>query len=76
MRDDHAAIYYRFIFPVLGMRIGGIGVGFAGGAGVIALCALGATPGDLPMLVIVLLWLSSLQLLQCKKRVGLTIWLV
>ena len=40
-------------FLFLGMRIGGIGVGFAGGAGVIALCALGATPGDLPMLVIV-----------------------
>ena len=40
-------------FLFLGMRSGGIGVGFAGGAGVIALCALGATPGDLPMLVIV-----------------------
>lgn len=40
-----------FIF--LGARVGGIGVGFAGGAGVLALGLLGATPGSLPMLVIV-----------------------
>ncbi|MDO4906160.1 MAG: anaerobic C4-dicarboxylate transporter [Lautropia sp.] len=40
-----------FIF--LGARVGGIGVGFAGGAGVLALGFLGATPGSLPMLVIV-----------------------
>ena len=52
-------------FLFLGMRIGGIGVGFAGGAGVNRLVRpLVRTPGDLPMLVIVLLWLSSLQLLQ------------
>ncbi|VTN09017.1 anaerobic C4-dicarboxylate transporter [Raoultella terrigena] len=31
-------------FLYLGMRVGGIGVGFAGGAGVMVLCALGATP--------------------------------
>ena len=41
------------LFLYIGMRVGGIGVGFAGGAGVIVLSALGATPGDMPMLVIV-----------------------
>ncbi len=33
------------LFLYIGMRVGGIGVGFAGGAGVIVLSALGATPG-------------------------------
>ena len=32
------------LFLYIGMRVGGIGVGFAGGAGVIVLSALGATP--------------------------------
>ena len=41
------------LFIVLGARLGGIGVAFAGGAGVLALGLLGATPGDLPMQVIV-----------------------
>lgn len=40
-------------FILLGARLKGIGVAFAGGAGVIALSLLGAKPGDLPMLVIV-----------------------
>lgn len=41
------------VFIALGARLGGIGVAFAGGAGVFALALLGATPGDLPMQVIV-----------------------
>ena len=41
------------LFIVLGARLGGIGVAFAGGAGVLVLGLLGATPGDLPMQVIV-----------------------
>ncbi|PHP51740.1 anaerobic C4-dicarboxylate transporter family protein [Actinomyces ruminis] len=40
-------------FIILGARIGGIGIAFAGGAGVLVLSLLGATPGDLPMQVIV-----------------------
>ena len=40
-------------FILIGARIGGIGVGFAGGAGVVALALMGATPGELPMQVIV-----------------------
>ena len=41
------------LFIILGARLGGIGVAFAGGAGVVALGLLGAAPGDLPMQVIV-----------------------
>lgn len=41
------------LFIILGARIGGIGIAFAGGAGVVALGLLGAAPGDLPMQVIV-----------------------
>lgn len=44
-------VLLAFIF--IGARVSGIGVGFAGGAGVLALGLLGATPGSLPMLVIV-----------------------
>lgn len=40
-------------FILLGARLGGIGIGFAGGAGVLALGLTGAKPGDLPMMVIV-----------------------
>ena len=40
-------------FIIIGAKIGGIGVAFAGGAGVLTLALLGATPGDLPMQVIV-----------------------
>lgn len=41
------------LFIAIGARVGGIGVGFAGGAGVLVMGLLGATPGALPMLVIV-----------------------
>ncbi|MCI7306382.1 MAG: hypothetical protein MR522_09015 [Trueperella sp.] len=41
------------ILILLGARLGGIGVAFAGGASVLALAFMGATPGDLPMQVIV-----------------------
>lgn len=40
-------------FILLGARLGGIGIGFAGGAGVLVLALTGAKPGDLPMMVIV-----------------------
>ena len=41
------------VFIALGAWIGGIGIAFAGGAGVVVLGLLGAPPGDLPMQVIV-----------------------
>lgn len=41
------------VFIALGAWIGGIGIAFAGGAGVVVLGLLGAHPGDLPMQVIV-----------------------
>ena len=41
------------LFVFIGARVGGIGVGLAGGAGTLVLGLLGATPGSLPMQVIV-----------------------
>jgi anaerobic C4-dicarboxylate transporter DcuA len=40
------------LFIFIGARLGGIGIGFAGGAGVIVLALLGVTPGDMPLDVI------------------------
>src|SRR5687768_15781690 len=40
------------LFIFIGARIGGIGIGFAGGAGVIFLALLGVTPGAMPLDVI------------------------
>jgi anaerobic C4-dicarboxylate transporter DcuA len=40
------------IFIFIGARIGGIGIGFAGGAGVIFLAILGVSPGAMPLDVI------------------------
>ncbi|MFG2006252.1 anaerobic C4-dicarboxylate transporter [Spirillospora sp. NPDC048911] len=36
----------------LGVRLGGVAIGFAGGLGVLALAALGVSPGDMPLDVI------------------------
>ncbi|MFP1482682.1 anaerobic C4-dicarboxylate transporter family protein [Escherichia coli] len=36
----------------LGARLGGIGIGFAGGLGVLVLAAIGVKPGNLPFDVI------------------------
>lgn len=40
------------VFIFIGARIGGIGIGFAGGAGVIFLALLGVSPGAMPLDVI------------------------
>src|SRR5690606_34671667 len=40
------------LFIFIGARLGGIGTGFAGGAGVIGLAMLGVTAGDMPLDVI------------------------
>lgn len=42
----HLAVVLLFIF--LGTRLGGIGIGFMGGMGVLALALLGLTPGAIP----------------------------
>lgn len=46
----HLLVVLGAIF--LGARLGGIAIGFAGGLGVLALAALGVTPGDMPLDVI------------------------
>ncbi|MFS2225968.1 anaerobic C4-dicarboxylate transporter family protein [Pantoea sp. B65] len=58
-------------FLYLGMRVGGIGVGFAGGAGVIVLCTIGATPGDLPMLVIVFIMVVIVAIAAMQEAGGI-----
>lgn len=58
-----------FIF--LGMRVGGIGVGFAGGAGVIVLSFLGAVPGELPMLVIVFIMVVIIAISAMQEAGGI-----
>lgn len=40
------------LFIYLGARLGGIGIGFMGGMGVVALALLGLTPGEIPFDVI------------------------
>lgn len=47
----HLAIFLAAI--IIGMRVGGMAIGFAGGAGVLVMGLFGAKPGDLPMDVIV-----------------------
>lgn len=59
------------LFLFLGMRVGGIGVGFAGGAGVMVLCAMGATPGDLPMMVIVFIMVVIIAIAAMQEAGGI-----
>lgn len=70
---NHAntTVYDRAFFLFLGMRIGGIGVGFAGGAGVLMLCALGATPGDLPMLVMIFIMVVIVAISAMQQAGGI-----
>lgn len=46
----HLAVVLLFIF--LGTRLGGLGIGFMGGMGVVVLALLGLKPGDIPFDVI------------------------
>ncbi|TDQ59450.1 anaerobic C4-dicarboxylate transporter DcuA [Mesocricetibacter intestinalis] len=45
-------LFVVLVFIFMGTRLGGIGIGFAGGFGVIALALLGLSPGDIPFDVI------------------------
>lgn len=58
-------------FLFLGMRMGGIGVGFAGGAGVMILSLLGASPGELPMLVIVFIMVVIIAIAAMQEAGGI-----
>lgn len=49
----HLLVVLFFIF--LGTRLGGIGIGFAGALGVVALSLLGLTPGEIPFDVIAII---------------------
>ena len=57
------------LFLYIGMRFG-IGVGFAGGAGVLC-SALGATPGDMPMLVIVFIMVVIVAIAAMQEAGGI-----
>ena len=46
----HLLVVLFFIY--LGTRLGGIGIGFAGGLGVVALALMGLKPGPIPFDVI------------------------
>lgn len=59
------------LFLYIGMRVGGIGVGFAGGAGVLVLSALGATPGEMPMLVIVFIMVVIIAIAAMQEAGGI-----
>lgn len=62
---------FVLVFLFIGMRIGGIGVGFAGGAGVMVLSTLGATPGELPMLVIVFIMVVIVAIAAMQEAGGI-----
>ena len=59
------------LFLYIGMRVGGIGVGFAGGAGVLVLSALGAAPGEMPMLVIVFIMVVIIAIAAMQEAGGI-----
>ncbi|EFE08053.1 anaerobic C4-dicarboxylate transporter family protein [Citrobacter youngae] len=59
------------IFLYIGMRVGGIGVGFAGGAGVLVLGILGAKPGNMPMLVIVFIMVVIIAISAMQEAGGI-----
>lgn len=59
-------------FIWLGARMGSIGIGFAGGFGVLVLAfGFGLEPGAIPVDVILIIMGSSLLSLQCRKQGGL-----
>lgn len=59
----------------LGARLGGIGIGFAGGLGVLVLAAIGVKPGTIPFDVISpSSWRLSPRSLLCRSRAVWIIW--
>lgn len=58
----------------LGARLGGIGIGFAGGLGVLVLAAIGVKPGNIPFDVISIIMAVIAAISAMQIAGGLTIW--
>nr|VUD23452.1 anaerobic C4-dicarboxylate transporter [Salmonella sp. NCTC 7297] len=57
----------------LGARLGGIGIGFAGGLGVLVLAAIGVKPGTIPfdVISIIMAVIAAISAMQVAGRSGL-----
>lgn len=60
----------------LGARLGGIGIGFAGGLGVLVLAAIGVKPGNIRSMSFPLSWRLSPLFLPCRLLAVWTIWFI
>ncbi|VEI43732.1 anaerobic C4-dicarboxylate transporter [Citrobacter youngae] len=58
----------------LGARLGGIGIGFAGGLGVLVLAAIGVKPGNIPFDVISIIMAVIAAISAMQIAGGRTIW--
>lgn len=67
----HFFVVLLFIF--IGTRIGGIGIGFAGGLGVVVLAALGLTPGSIPLDVISIIMAVICTISAMQQAGGMTL---
>ena len=58
----------------LGARLGGIGIGFAGGLGVLVLAAIGVKPGNIPfdVISIIMAVIAAISAMQVARRSGLS----
>ncbi|STE82213.1 anaerobic C4-dicarboxylate transporter [Escherichia coli] len=60
----------------LGARLGGIGIGFAGGLGVLVLAAIGVKPGNIPFDVISII-MAVIAAISAMQVAGVwTIWFI
>lgn len=69
----HLAVVLAAI--VLGARLGGIAIGYAGGLGVLALAALGVTPGAMPLDVVSII-MAVIAAIAAMQVAGGMAWLV
>lgn len=60
----------------LGARLGGIGIGFAGGLGVLVLAAIGVKPGNIPFDVISIIMAVIAAISAMQVAGGLVIWFI
>lgn len=58
----------------LGARLGGIGIGFAGGLGVLVLAAIGVNQGQFHSMSFPSSWRLSPRSLLCRSRAVWIIW--
>ncbi len=64
------------LLAILGARLGGIGIGFAGGLGVLVLAAIGVKPGNIPFDVISITMAVIAAILPCRLLAVWTIWFI